>query len=264
MAVYVQVPNLTAMANGPLPLGFVWTPLAPSGDAPPPPVLRRQPVRCDQCGAYANRYTPVRSETGRWECVFCLNENTPTSRDYASAAGVQNSLELLESVVDWQQHVTPADRSFGDAAQAATPPVLYLIDESVEEDELSELRAAVMTAVRTLPPSTPVGIITYGTSVSAYDLSQVGVATADLVSGTVPPTAAALRPLLYGSGAYLVPVHTCLPIVELVLGALRPCVDPATPAANRDRCLGPALEVPPALVRLAAFSFLMVHVNSSI
>jgi hypothetical protein len=169
----LQVPNQMAMANGPLPLGFVWTPLAASGGAPQPPVLRREPVRCDQCGAFANRYTPVSTETGRWECVFCLNENAPASRDYASPAGVQSSLELLESVVDWQQHVAPADRSFG--AVPHTPPVLYLIDESLDADELAELRAAVLSAVRTLPASTPVGLITYGTSVSAFDLSQVGV-----------------------------------------------------------------------------------------
>jgi hypothetical protein len=37
--------------------------------------------------------------------------------------------------------------------------------------------------------------------------------------------------------------------VELVLGALRPCVDPHTAAADRDRCLGPALEVGLALLR---------------
>jgi hypothetical protein len=51
---------------------------------------------------------------------------------------------------------------------------------------------------------------------AVYLVSQVGVATADVVAGTVPPTAAALRPLLYGSGAYLVPVHTCLPLVRLL------------------------------------------------
>jgi hypothetical protein len=65
-----QFPNLQAMANcGSLPLGAVFEPFAPC--APPPPRLRREPVRCQICGAFANRFCPVDAGNGRWVCVFC-------------------------------------------------------------------------------------------------------------------------------------------------------------------------------------------------
>jgi hypothetical protein len=58
------------MANcGSLPLGAVFEPFAPC--APPPPRLRREPVRCQICGAFANRFCPVDAGNGRWVCVFC-------------------------------------------------------------------------------------------------------------------------------------------------------------------------------------------------
>ena len=65
-----QFPNLQAMANcGSLPLGAIFEPFAPS--APAPPRLRREPVRCQICGAFANRFCSVDAHNGRWVCVFC-------------------------------------------------------------------------------------------------------------------------------------------------------------------------------------------------
>jgi hypothetical protein len=67
---------------------------------------------------------------------------------------------------------------------------------------MTDLIASLLVAIKCLPSTTPVGLLTYGASVSVYDLSQVGIATADVVAGTKPPSAAALRPLLYGSGTW--------------------------------------------------------------
>lgn len=72
---------------------------------------------------------------------------------------------------------------------------------------------------------------------------QLGVATADVLAGTKSPCSQTLKPLLYGSGAYLAPKHVCLPVLEMVVGSLRGCANSSVPGQERERCLGPALEV---------------------
>jgi hypothetical protein len=65
-----QFPNLRGVANsGSLPLGAVFEPFATP--ATPPPLLRREPVRCQICGAFANRFCDVDGRNGRWRCLFC-------------------------------------------------------------------------------------------------------------------------------------------------------------------------------------------------
>jgi hypothetical protein len=57
---------------GSLPLGAVLQPFAPAGAASSaPPRLRREPARCQICGAFVNRFCGVDARNGRWACVFC-------------------------------------------------------------------------------------------------------------------------------------------------------------------------------------------------
>eukprot|EP00959_Pyramimonas_sp_CCMP1952_P345049 7226510-Pyramimonas_sp.AAC.1 len=105
---------------------------------------------------------------------------------------------------------------------------------------MKELKESLLIAIKCLPTTTPVGLLTYGSSVSVYDLSQVGITTADVVSGTKPPSAAALRPLLYGSGA--IPTNCKIPFawayVYHVLAPRRPPIQPTLLSKRSLRALG--------------------------
>jgi len=249
-----MVPNQSTVANGSLPFGFFFCPVVNNSIGYSPPVLRREPIRCSKCAAFVNPYCKVDKETGNWNCIFCSHTNSTGARDYATD-DCKSALELLEAAVDW---LPPSDtnlRSFSLPGEPASgggtaPPLVYAIDESLDAEEAVEVAAAVLSAVQALPPNTLVGVLTYGASVAVYDLtlSGSGVATCEVLSGAHPPAPALLRPLLYGTGAYLAPVHAALPALKALLSSLRPNC-PARPRALRDRCLGPALEVAVALLR---------------
>ncbi|KAK3262199.1 hypothetical protein CYMTET_28929 [Cymbomonas tetramitiformis] len=245
------VPSVVEIANGPVPFGAIFSPLDTGIEydnaANPPAVLRRDPTRCSKCGAYINRFCAVDPNDGKWTCVFC---GSSSAWSYFSPGDFKSSLEMREGVIEWQQQLLPKERSFSSLGSSEVPtPILYAIDETLDEEDLAPLRTALIAALQALPSTTPVGILTYGRSVAAYDLSHSGVAAADVVSGARPPSTAALAPLLYGAGAYFAPVHVCLPIVQAIVGSFRPDGGNIA-AAERARCLGAALEVrscPPLL-----------------
>eukprot|EP00249_Psilotum_nudum_P024451 c29186_g3_i1 orf=111-1496(+) len=151
---------------------------------PEPPKIARNPFRCQNCGAYANLYCSIVPSSGRWKCPLCRTINS-SEGEYraASKEELQNWPELVTSVVDFVDvsNHPPGFVPVADTTMAA--PVVILIDESLDEPHLQHLQSSLHAFLDTLPPSTRVGLVTYGVTVSVYDFSESGVAAADVFPG---------------------------------------------------------------------------------
>ncbi|XP_002968157.2 protein transport protein SEC23 [Selaginella moellendorffii] len=235
--------NATSLAFGAL--------LSPGREIDPsPPAIQRDPSRCEKCGAYPNLYSRLTPVSGQWQCMLCQKINS-SNGEYrpAGANDLHNWPELVSPVVDfmdagsWRPGFVPV----ADSTVAAAPVVL-VIDESLEEPLLQHLQSSLHSFLDSLGPSTRIGIITYGKTVSIYDLSETALAAADVIPGDVAPSQELLKMLIYGTGIYLTPIHTCLGVAHTIVSSLRPYSGNLREAA-RPRCLGTAVDVALALIQ---------------
>jgi hypothetical protein len=98
-----------------------------------------------------------------WICPFCLSRNAfpPHYRDISST---NLPAELLPKY-------TTIEYTLQRPAQI--PPVfLYVVDTCLEEDDLKALRESLVLSLSLLPQNALVGLITYGTMVSAAEAVQ--------------------------------------------------------------------------------------------
>eukprot|EP00227_Mantoniella_beaufortii_P008530 CAMPEP_0197593372 /NCGR_PEP_ID=MMETSP1326-20131121/17933_1 /TAXON_ID=1155430 /ORGANISM="Genus nov. species nov., Strain RCC2288" /LENGTH=313 /DNA_ID=CAMNT_0043159323 /DNA_START=73 /DNA_END=1010 /DNA_ORIENTATION=+ len=222
-----KVPNQKAVANvGSLPLGAMVSPFAREEDGSDGPVvLRRDPARCARCLAFVSGFCKVDGRSGGWSCCFCGEDNADAL--FATAAGAPEDLqsypELVMPSVDY--HLTSGlgaaasyaaavgSNNVGEDGAGEPTPVVFLIDECLDDDEVAALRSSMLAVVRAMPGATRVGIATYAASVAVYDLSPgtSGMASAEVVPGTRSPTPSDLHSLLYGTGTFLAPLHSCMP-----------------------------------------------------
>jgi protein transport protein SEC23 len=127
-------------------------------------------------------------------------------------------------------------------------PVVLLIDDSLDEEHLTQLQESLHKFLDSLSPATRIGIVTYGRTVAVFDLSESGVAAADVLPGDSSLSHDLKQMLIYGTGVYMAPIHVCLAIAHSIVSALRPYRGGAG-EAQRERCLGTALEVVLSLIQ---------------
>lgn len=127
-------------------------------------------------------------------------------------------------------------------------PVVLLIDDSLDEVHLLELQASLHSFLDSLSPATRIGIVTYSRTVAVFDLSESGVAAADVLPGDSALSQELKHMLIYGTGVYLAPIHICLSIAHSIVSALRPYRGDL-PEVMRERCLGSAVEVVLTLIQ---------------
>ncbi|KAI4319918.1 hypothetical protein MLD38_033457 [Melastoma candidum] len=215
-----------------------------------PQILQRDPHRCQNCGAYANFYCNILVGSGQWQCVICGKLNS-SGGEYISPSkeDLRNFPELASTLVDYVQtgNKRPGFVPVSDSRMSA--PIILVIDECLDEPHLQHLQGSLHAFVDSLSPTTRIGIVSYGRTVSVYDFSEESVASADVLPGGKSPTQESLKGLIYGTGIYLAPMHASLPVAHAIFSSLRPYkLD--VPEVSRDRCLGAAVEVAMAIVQV--------------
>ncbi|GAU11357.1 hypothetical protein TSUD_343480 [Trifolium subterraneum] len=214
-----------------------------------PQVIQRDPHRCQSCGAYANIYCNILLGSGQWQCVICRKLNGSDGEYIAhSKEDLHRFPELSSPMVDFVQTGTkrPGYVPVSDSRMSA--PVVLVIDECLDEPHLHHLQSSLHAFVDSLPPTTRLGIILYGRTVSVYDFSEESVASADVLPGDKSPGQDSLKALIYGTGIYLSPMHASLAVAHSIFSSLRP-YKLNVPEASRDRCLGTAVEVALAIIQ---------------
>lgn len=214
-----------------------------------PQIIQRDPHRCQNCGAYANLYCNVLLGSGQWQCVICRNLNGSEGEYIASTKeDLLNLPELAFPMVDFVQtgNRRPGFVPVSDSRMSA--PIVVVVDDCLDEPHLQHLQSSLHAFVDSLSPTTRIGIVTYGRTVSVYDFSEGSIASADLLPGNVSPSQDSLKQLVYGTGVYLSPIHASLPVAHSIFSSLRP-YNSNLPEASRDRCMGAAIEVALAIVQ---------------
>ncbi|KAK9274533.1 hypothetical protein L1049_021782 [Liquidambar formosana] len=214
-----------------------------------PQIIQRDPHQCQNCGAYVNVYCNILLGSGQWQCVICRKLNGSEGEYIAPGKEeLRNFPELSSPMVDYVQtgNKRPGFIPVSDSRMSA--PIVLVIDECLDEPHLQHLQSSLHAFVDSLPPTTRIGIILYGRTVSVYDFSEESVASADVLPGDKSPTQEALKALIYGTGIYLSPIHASLPVVHTIFSSLRP-YKLNIPEASRDRCVGTAVEVALAIIQ---------------
>lgn len=137
--------------------------------------------------------------------------------------------------------VSPIDPS-------AAAPVVLVLDDSLNEGQLYEFQSSLHGFLDSLSPSTRITFVTYGRTVSVYDLSVTDIAAADVLPGNAPLNRELLKMFFYGTGVYSAPVHVCVSVAHIIVSSLRPYKGDL-PEYERERCLGTAVEVALAIIQ---------------
>ncbi|KAG2693160.1 hypothetical protein I3843_08G080300 [Carya illinoinensis] len=217
--------------------------------SPGPQVIQRDPHRCQSCGAYANFYCNILPGSGQWQCVICGELNGSEGEYVApSKEDLRNFPELSSPMVDYVQTGKKRPGFIPIPDSRISAPIVLVIDECLDEPHLQHLQSSLHAFVDSLHPSTKLGIILYGRTVSVYDFSEESIASADVLPGDKSPTQESLKALIYGSGIYLSQIHASLSVAHAIFSSLRP-YKLNLPEASRDRCLGTAVEVALAIIQ---------------
>ncbi|KAM7274981.1 hypothetical protein ACFE04_016847 [Oxalis oulophora] len=214
-----------------------------------PQVIQRDPHRCHNCGAYANIYCHILIGSGQWQCVICRNLNG-SEGEYVAPTKEElcNFPELSSPLVDYIQTGNKRPSFVPASDSRASAPIILVIDECLDEPHLQHLQSSLHAFVESIPPTTRIGIILYGRTVSVYDFSEESVASADVLPGDKSPNKESLKSLLLGTGLYLSPMHASLKVAHDIFSSLRP-YKLNVPEASRDRCLGAAVEFALAIIQ---------------
>ncbi|KAL1312686.1 hypothetical protein HN51_039276 [Arachis hypogaea] len=173
----VKPPNSSSPANG-----VKSGSLVPHMSTPPGPPVFTSPVRP---AAVPFRTSPASPRP----LAFSSGSSLPTSSPPRFSNG---SVELQHQVSDSiEDHVQTGNKGPGfvpvsDSGMSA--PVVLVIDECLDEPHLQHLQSSLHAFVDSLPPTTRLGIVLYGRTVSIYDFSEESIASADVLPGDQSPT----------------------------------------------------------------------------
>lgn len=265
------------------PMGALYTPLKklPPNCAPPTP-LPYDPVRCSSatCHAVLNPYCQVDFHSKLWTCPFCLTRNHFPPH-YAENITEQNlPAELIP------QYMT-CEYELQTVPDQGPPCFLFCIDTCAAggaKEELAELADSLTQALALLPPDALVGLITFGTNVSVYELASESISKSYIFRGNreySPGRVGELlgctmagrpqqqqqpgqpgqpqqqqQPMAAGPAEqvlqrFLLPVSECSFVVEGILEDLRKDPWPVPNDKRAARCTGCALSVATSLLHLA-------------
>ena len=155
-----------------IPLGFHYTPLIKNENIP---LLEYDPLRCRNCNSVISPLFPFSVRGKKWECPFC-NIQMIFPKNYSDFMTDENlPAELLPENSTVEYKLNKKECNF--------PVFLFLIDTSIEEDELNELKESIQLTINSLPENCKVGIITFGKIVNVIEIGNGEMAISYALNG---------------------------------------------------------------------------------
>jgi protein transport protein SEC23 len=162
------------------PFGALYTPLKKlPAQCAPPTALPYDPIRCSTgtCHAVLNPYCQVDFRSKLWVCPFCMQRNhfPPHYADNITEQNLPAELIPQYGTCEYELQTIP---------DQGPPCFLFVIDTcSTAKEELSELADSLQQALNLLPQDSLVGLITFGTNVSVYELGSESIAKSYIFRG---------------------------------------------------------------------------------
>lgn len=252
------------------PVGALYTPLKKlPPQCAPPESLPYDPIRCTSCRAVLNPYCQVDFQSKLWVCPFCTTRNhfPPHYADNITETNLPAELIPQYATCEYELQTIP---------DQGPPCFLFVIDTCTDRDEISELADSLTQVLNLLPQDSLVGLITFGTNVSVYELASESVTKSFIFRGNreYPPGRVGTllgctgrshqqhqqqggNPGMVGGPAqdvlerFLLPVSECSFVVESILDDLRRDPWPVPADKRPARATGCALSVATSLLHLA-------------
>ncbi|MCQ2819938.1 MAG: Sec23/Sec24 zinc finger-containing protein [archaeon] len=142
-----------------VPCGMHYTPLKKTENLQ---ILEYDPLLCKNCKSVLAPTFNIDFRSKSWHCPFCDTNNMfPTI--YANNISEENlPAELQEESSTIEYKLSKKESSL--------PVIFFLIDVSVDESELQELKDSIQSALTTIPNDCSIGIILFGTMCSVVEL----------------------------------------------------------------------------------------------
>ncbi|KAF0993279.1 hypothetical protein HZS_4193 [Henneguya salminicola] len=245
-----------------IPLGCLYTPLKFNQDMPQ---LSYPPTVCCRtgCRSVLNPYCQIDFNHKVWLCIFCGQRNS-FPKQYAGINESQMPAELM-------QQYTTVDYTL--PKQMSGPLIImFVVDTCLEIDELNALKLAIKDNISTLPPSTLIGLITFGHHSKLHELTPVPVPTSYCFRGSKSVESDLMKKVLsHGvhksvcqdpnpsssvidrqissskfydlNNRFLQPLNNCYERITQLLTDLGPDSWPVTQGNRSIRCTGAALSL---------------------
>eukprot|EP01004_Peranema_trichophorum_P008065 NODE_682_length_2465_cov_110.964560_g586_i0.p1 GENE.NODE_682_length_2465_cov_110.964560_g586_i0~~NODE_682_length_2465_cov_110.964560_g586_i0.p1 ORF type:complete len:754 (-),score=140.25 NODE_682_length_2465_cov_110.964560_g586_i0:145-2406(-) len=239
-----------------LPLGLLFSPLKVQDVT----VLPYQPQLCKSCRAVLNPYCRLDYASRLWVCPFCLTRN-PLPPQYQTPDQYPAELYPQFTTIEYQLQRP----SFG------AHVFFYCIDTCLPQDELDTLKDSILQSLQLLPEDSLIGLITYGSNVSVWELGFTELHKSIIFGGqrdynlqevreflSLQPTAASLPGLPNqqagqntGTSRFLVPLSECELNLTSIIDELCPDPWPVKMGMRPHRCTGSALQIASILLQIS-------------
>ena len=142
-----------------IPCGIHYTPLKAIENMK---LLDYEPVKCKTCKSVLAPTFQLDFRMKAWICPFCNNKNA-FPKEYAQHITPENlPMELLQtsSTIEYKLNVK----------ESKYPVFFFIIDTSIVENELNELKETIQSTLSMIPPECEIGVITYGTMCNLLEI----------------------------------------------------------------------------------------------
>lgn len=168
-----------------VPISCLYTPLKELST----PVLPYEPVICkfSPCRGILNPFSQVDLNNKSWNCPICLGRNQlPTAYHGMTINHLPAELTAEYTTVEYKLARAPAN-----------PPIfIFLVDTTIEEEELIAMRESLLVTLGSLPPRSMVGLVTFGTMVQVHELGFVDIPKSYVFRGSKDYTQQQIQEML--------------------------------------------------------------------
>lgn len=151
--------NKLDMTRYVVPVGFHYSPNAKIDNFQ---ILEYDPVLCKSCRSVLNPFANIDFRNKFWECPFCNDRNIfpQNYKEHISEANLPAELVRDFSTIEYK--LNKKDANF--------PSFIFVIDTSVEAEELQELKETIQSTLSNIPPDSYIGVVLFGTMCSVVEL----------------------------------------------------------------------------------------------
>ena len=142
-----------------IPCGIHYTPLKSIENMK---LLDYEPVKCRSCKSVLAPTFQLDFRAKAWICPFCNNKNA-FSKEYAQHITPENlPMELLQTSSTIEYKLNQKESKY--------PVFFFIIDTSIIENELNELKETIQNTLSMIPPECEIGVITSGTMCNLLEI----------------------------------------------------------------------------------------------